>query len=147
MGSSSWRTPTTANATQTWNVQYSASKAVSDQSTYTLALPSANLNYWVIPDRLQARVALAETMSRPNLNQLAANATNNASNGTPQLYYSGTAGLKPIKAQQADLSLEWYYQPHSALSAWTSATTPCCMPGTTGPRAVTFSALGTSSLG
>jgi iron complex outermembrane recepter protein len=109
-------TPTTANATQTWNVQYSAAQAVSAQSTYTLALPSLNLNYWVIPDRLQARVALAETMSRPNLNQLAPNATNNASNGTPQLYYSGTAGLKPIKAQQADLSLEWYYQPHSALS-------------------------------
>ena len=34
----------------------------------------------------------------------------------PQLYYTGTAGLKPIKADQADLSLEWYYQPHAALT-------------------------------
>ena len=35
----------------------------------------------------------------------------------PQLYYTGTAGLKPIKAWSADLSAEWYYQPHSALTA------------------------------
>jgi TonB-dependent receptor len=74
------------------------------------------LSYWVVPDRLQLRAALAETMSRPNLNQLAPNATNNAINGQPQLNYTGTAGLKPIKAWQADLSLEWYYQSHSALT-------------------------------
>ena len=109
-------TPTTANATQTWNVQYATSQATSSHSSYTIALPSANLNYWLIPDRLQLRAALAKTMSRPNLNQLAPNATNEAINGTPALDYSGTVGLKPIKAWQADLSLEWYYQAHSAVS-------------------------------
>ncbi|MDB6087752.1 MAG: hypothetical protein JWN85_536 [Gammaproteobacteria bacterium] len=109
-------TPTDANSTQTWNVQYSTSQQFSQQAQYTFALPSANLSYWVVPDRLQLRAALAETMSRPNLNQLAPNATNNAINGQPQLNYTGTAGLKPIKAWQADLSLEWYYQSHSALT-------------------------------
>ncbi len=110
-------TPSAANSTQTWNVQYSSSSQFSQQSTYTLALPSANLSYWAVPDRLQLRAALAETMSRPDLNQLAPNATNNAINGTPELIYTGTAGLKPIKAWSADLSIEWYYQPHSALNA------------------------------
>jgi iron complex outermembrane receptor protein len=109
-------TPSDANSTQTWNVQYSTAQQFSQDAQYTIALPSANLSYWMVPDRLQLRAALAETMSRPNLNQLAPNATNQAINGTPILDYTGTAGLKPIKAWQADLSLEWYYQAHSALS-------------------------------
>jgi TonB-dependent receptor len=112
-----WTPTTSAGSTQTWNVQYSTSQQFSQQAQYTLALPSANFSYWVVPDRLQLRAALAETLSRPNLNQLAPNATNNAINGQPQLNYTGTAGLKPIKAWAADLSLEWYYQPHSALAA------------------------------
>jgi hypothetical protein len=56
-------------------------------------------------------------MSRPDLNQLAPTSSNNAINGTPELYYGGTAGLRPIKAYQADFSIEWYYAPHSALTA------------------------------
>jgi TonB-dependent receptor len=104
------------NSTQTYNVQYSTSTQFSQQSSYTLALPSANASYWLVPQQLQLRGAVGETMSRPDLNQLAPNATNNAINGTPQLIYTGTAGLKPIKAWSADLSLEWYYHPHSALN-------------------------------
>jgi iron complex outermembrane receptor protein len=110
-------TPDPTNSTQTWNVQYSTSQAFSQRATYTLALPSANLSYWVVPQAVQLRAALSETMSRPNLNQLAPNATNQAINGTPSLDYTGTAGLKPTKAYSADLSLEWYYQPHAALTA------------------------------
>ena len=111
-------TPTTAGSTQTWNVQYLAtSQAQTTNADYTLALPSLNLSYWLMPQTLQLRGAIAETMSRPNLNQLAPNSTNNAENGTPELDYTGTVGLRPIKATQADLSLEWYYAPHSALTA------------------------------
>jgi TonB-dependent receptor len=106
-----------ANSTVTYNVQYSAAQNFSQDASYTMALPSANFSYWVVPDRLQARAAVGETMSRPDLNQLAPNATNNAINGTPELIYTGTAGLKPIKAWSADLSLEWYYQSHAALTA------------------------------
>lgn len=106
-----------SNSVQSYNVEYSTSQQFSQEATYTLALPSANLSYWVVPDRLQLRAAAGETVSRPNLNQLAPNSTNQAINGTPALDYTGTAGLKPIKAWSADLSLEWYYQPHSALNA------------------------------
>jgi iron complex outermembrane recepter protein len=109
-------TPTTVGATQTWTVIYGTSQPIGANGSYTLALPSLNLNYWAVPDRLQLRFAAAETMSRPNLNQLAPTSYNNAINGLGQLYYTGTAGLKPIKADQADLSVEWYYQPHSALT-------------------------------
>jgi len=105
------------NSTVTYNVQYSAATDFSQDASYTMALPSANFSYWLVPDQLQLRAALGETMSRPDLNQLAPNATNNAINGEPQLIYTGTAGLKPIKAWSADLSAEWYYRTHSALTA------------------------------
>ncbi len=70
-----------------------------------------------MPRRLQLRVAAAETMSRPNLNQLAPNAHQQCrKRRSVELFYSGTVGLRPIKAYQADLSLEWYYAPHSAVT-------------------------------
>jgi TonB-dependent receptor len=109
-------TPSTVGSTQTWNVQYASALPSDTKGEYTIPLPSANFNYWAIPDRLQLRAAVAETMSRPELSYLAPTSTNNAENGQPQLYYNGTAGLKPIKANQLDLSAEWYYYPHSALT-------------------------------
>jgi iron complex outermembrane recepter protein len=105
------------NSVQSYNVDYSTATQFNQQASYTLALPSANLSYWVVPERLQFRAAAGETMSRPNLNQLAPNSTNQAINGTPELDYTGTAGLQPIKAWSLDFSLEWYYAPHSALNA------------------------------
>ena len=106
-----------SNSVQSYNVQYSTATQFLQDASYTLALPSANFSYWAVPDRLQLRAAAGETLSRPDLNQLAPNSTNQAINGTPLLDYTGTAGLKPIKAWSADLSLEWYYAPHSALNA------------------------------
>jgi iron complex outermembrane recepter protein len=105
------------NAVKSYSVQYSTSKQFLQEATYTIPLPSANLSYWVVPDRLQLRAAVGKTLSRPDLNQLAPNSTNQAINGTQLLDYTGAAGLKPIKAWSADLSLEWYYAPHSALNA------------------------------
>ena len=104
------------NPLASYSVQYSTATQFQQDASYTIPLPSANLNYWVIPNELQARAAVGETISRPNLNQLAPNSTNQAINGTQILDYTGTAGLKPIKAWSADLSLEWYYRPHSALN-------------------------------
>jgi iron complex outermembrane recepter protein len=103
--------------TVTYNVQYGNSQAIGANGDNTLALPSLNLAYWLVPHQLQLRFAAAETMSRPNLSELAPTSTNNAINGDPSLFYSGTAGLKPARANQADLSIEWYYGPHSALTA------------------------------
>ncbi|MGP8032541.1 MAG: TonB-dependent receptor [Steroidobacteraceae bacterium] len=104
-------------STVTYTVEYGGQQPIGANGSYTMALPSANLAYWLVPHELQLRVALAETMARPDLSELAPTSSNNAINGQPQLSYSGTAGLKPVKAQQADLSLEWYYGPHAALTA------------------------------
>ncbi len=109
-------TPSINSSTETWNVQYAAGQESLTEGHYVIPLPSANFNYWVVPEKLQLRVAAAETMSRPDLDELAPTSSNNASNGQPQLYYGGTAGLKPIKATQLDFSAEWYYRPHAALT-------------------------------
>ena len=76
-----WTPSEHQTTTQTWNVQYGTSQPIGANGNYTLALPSLNLAYWVVPDALQARLALAETMARPNLNELAPTSTNNAING------------------------------------------------------------------
>lgn len=109
-------TPSINSSTETWNVQYAAGRQSVTEGHYVIPLPAANFNYWVVPEKVQLRAAVAETMSRPNLDQLAPTSSNNASNGQPQLYYGGTAGLKPIKATQVDFSAEWYYHPHSAIT-------------------------------
>jgi iron complex outermembrane recepter protein len=111
-----WTPSNTNSSTETWNVQYAAGQESLTQGHYVLPLPSANFNYWVVPQKLQLRAAVAETMSRPDLDQLAPTSSNNATNGDPELFYGGTAGLKPIKATQVDFSAEWYYQPHAALT-------------------------------
>ncbi|HXC07414.1 MAG TPA: TonB-dependent receptor [Steroidobacteraceae bacterium] len=109
-------TPSINSSTETWNVQYAAGQDSLTEGHYVIPLPSANFNYWVVPEKVQLRAALAETMSRPDLAELAPTSSNNASNGQPQLSYGGTAGLKPIRATQVDFSAEWYYHPHSAFT-------------------------------
>jgi iron complex outermembrane receptor protein len=109
-------TPSINSSTETWNVQYAAGQESLTEGHYVIPLPAANFNYWVVPGKVQLRAAVAETMSRPDLDELAPTSSNNASNGQPQLYYGGTAGLKPIKATQVDFSAEWYYRPHSAFT-------------------------------
>ncbi len=111
-----WTPSDTNSSTETWNVQYAAGQESLTQGHYVLPLPSANFNYWVVPEKVQLRAAVAETMSRPDLDQLAPTSSNNATNGDPELFYGGTAGLKPIKASQVDFSAEWYYRPHAALT-------------------------------
>jgi iron complex outermembrane recepter protein len=111
-----WTPSDTNSSTETWNVQYAAGQESITEGHYIIPLPSANFNYWVVPQKLQLRAAVAETMSRPDLDQLAPTSSNNATNGDPELFYGGTAGLKPIKATQVDFSAEWYYQPHAALT-------------------------------
>ncbi|MGN6423545.1 MAG: TonB-dependent receptor [Asticcacaulis sp.] len=105
----------TSNPTNPGVVQYSDITPVNAKGHYTLALPSLNLIYHIRPD-LQLRLGAAEVMSRPNLNQLAPTSTNNAINQEYILYYDGNADLRPIKADQFDASLEWYYQPRDMLS-------------------------------
>ena len=105
----------TANPTDPAIVQYSSPTPTSSTGSYTLAMPSANFLYKIRPT-LQARLGIAETMTRPELNQLAPTRTDNTLNRVYEIDYSGNAQLKPIRSYQADLSLEWYYQPNCALT-------------------------------
>ena len=79
-------------------------------------MPAANFALWLDPDKLQLRVAAAETMTRPELNQLAPTRTDNTINRVYEIDYAGNAQLKPIRSYQLDSSLEWYYKANSALS-------------------------------
>ena len=55
-------------------------------------------------------------MSRPSLNQLAPTRTDNTLDRTFAVFYDGNAELEPVEADQADLSLEWYFDDKSVLS-------------------------------
>ena len=105
----------TANATNPGVVQSTDATPTTATGHYFIPLPSFNLNYHIRPD-LQLRLGAAEVMSRPNLNQLAPTATNNAINQQYIITYGGNADLRPIKATQFDVSLEWYYHPKDLLS-------------------------------
>jgi iron complex outermembrane receptor protein len=97
------------------NVVYSNPTPISSSSSYIIPMPAANFAMWLDP-KLQLRLAAAETITRPELNQLAPTRTDNTLNQVYELTYSGNSSLKPIRSYQADISLEWYYQPKSALT-------------------------------
>jgi TonB-dependent receptor len=105
----------TANPTDPAQVSYSNPTPTSASGSYTLPLPSLNFTYRLRPE-LQLRFGASETISRPELNQLAPTRTDNALNRVYEITYAGNAHLKPIKAWSADVSAEWYYQPKSALT-------------------------------
>jgi TonB-dependent receptor len=96
-------------------VGYSDATPLTTKGSYTIPLPSANFNWWVLP-KLQLRLGVAETMTRPELNQLAPTRTDNALNRVYEVTYDGNANLRPIKAWQGDVSVEWYYQKNAALT-------------------------------
>jgi len=105
----------TSNPTDPALVTYSQATPTSSTGSYTLAMPSINLMYRFRPD-LQLRFGAGETMTRPELNQLAPTRTDNTLNRVYEIDYSGNAQLKPIRSYQADVSLEWYFRPNSALT-------------------------------
>ena len=105
----------TSNPTNPAIVNYSNPTPNSATGSYTIPLPSLNFMYRIQPD-LQVRFGAAETMTRPELDQLAPTRTDNSLNRVYEVTYAGNADLKPIKAWSADVSVEWYYQPKSALT-------------------------------
>ena len=107
--------PTPNIATSAPQVTYSTPEPLTADGSYVVPLPSANFSTW-LTKTLQLRLGAAETIARPALNQLAPTVTDGTINRIYELYYSGNANLKPIKATQGDISLEWYYQPKSALT-------------------------------
>jgi iron complex outermembrane receptor protein len=100
------------------------------QHSYTNALPSLNLKMSV-SDKLQFRFAYAKAISRPDFSQLQAYTTlsqtatiDRPQNGPPVLRspvsYTGTSDgnpmLKPVQADNVDLTAEWYPERGSSLT-------------------------------
>ncbi|UKE64325.1 TonB-dependent receptor [Xanthomonas translucens pv. phlei] len=83
------------------------------QGSYTNVLPSFNMRF-KFSDALQWRIAASKAMARPDYIQLQPYlllAATTKDNGTVS-EWTGTAGnpnLKPMKANQYDTALEWYF--------------------------------------
>lgn len=100
---------------------------VAVSNDYTNTLPSMNLR-WQITDEFLTRLAVSKAIARPDFNdmqsftQLFVNLNDGAPDGSTDLNdYSGSANggnpnLKPMEADQVDLSFEWYYSEIG--SAW-----------------------------
>lgn len=92
---------------------------------YVEALPSLNIRAH-LRDDLQLRFAMSRAMVRPDFNQMQPYTTLNinfAADGytlDPIAPFTGTGGnpnLRPIMANQADVSLEWYFAPQGSFTA------------------------------
>ena len=82
--------------------------------SYTNFLPSMNLRL-DINDDLLARFAYGRTLTRPEFEQLAPSL--NVTNPTQLQASAGNPGLEPYLSDNLDLSLEWYFNEASALTA------------------------------
>ncbi|HKR37225.1 MAG TPA: TonB-dependent receptor [Steroidobacteraceae bacterium] len=107
--------PTPEVPTSSPDVTYSPAEPLEQKGSYDKFLPSINVGYWLRKDLL-LRAAVAKTLARPSLNQLAPTRTDNTLDRTFSVFYDGNANLKPVEADQADLSLEWYFADKSVLS-------------------------------
>lgn len=107
--------PTPNDPTSSPMVTYSQAEPVSQSGSYTKVLPSLNFGYWFAPSLL-GRVAAARTMARPSLNQLAPTAEDQVHDRVYAIRIAGDPKLHPTLANQADLSLEWYYDRRSMLT-------------------------------
>jgi len=81
--------------------------------TYSDTLPSANITYDVNDDFI-IRAGYAKTMARPSMADLNNGATINEGAGTIK---KGNAELDPFRADQFDLSAEWYFEEGGLISA------------------------------
>ena len=93
------------------------------EHTYTDVLPSLNLKL-NLSNTLQARLALSKGMYRPGFGDLSEYTTLsqniNTNNGTTITYTgtnSGNVLLKPVRANNYDVSMEWYPRSGSSLTA------------------------------
>ena len=82
-------------------------------SNYTSVLPSANIRFR-FTDQLQLRLAAAKTLTRPNFSQLSPALTLVPAQGQGS---GGNPTLKPLRADQLDASLEYYFSRTGSLYA------------------------------
>jgi iron complex outermembrane recepter protein len=89
-----------------------AAGLVSIKRSYTDWLPSLNARLALAPD-LILRGAATRTMSRPPLADISPTVT---ASGTRRTIAMGNPYLKPFRANNLDLSLEWYFADRTLLS-------------------------------
>jgi len=92
--------------------------ALTVDSNYTKFLPSVNLTFH-FTNKLQLRLAASKALTRPGFDQLNPNITiyeNNPTNGQ-RTATTGNANLRPLTADQADVSLEYYFSRTSSVYA------------------------------
>jgi iron complex outermembrane recepter protein len=87
------------------------------EHTYSDALPSANLRVNLSKD-LVARFAASRTMTRPDYSALAGVVALSppAADGVNGSGSGGNPDLKPVRSNNFDATLEWYFAPRSLLS-------------------------------
>ncbi|CAN5902606.1 TonB-dependent receptor [soil metagenome] len=97
---------------------FGAFKRQTFDNTYNDVLPSANLRFDLRKD-LVGRLAMSKTMTRPDFGALASSISL-----SPPAVVGGTGSgsganpdLKPIRSNNFDASLEWYFAPRSLLSS------------------------------
>jgi iron complex outermembrane recepter protein len=108
--------PTPNIPTSSPDVTYSEAEPLTQKGSYSKLLPSINAGWW-FSDKMVLRGAAARVMARPSLNQLAPTRTDNTLDRTFAVFYDGNADLEPVFADQADVSLEWYFDEKSVLNA------------------------------
>ncbi|MDR7091627.1 TonB-dependent receptor [Cellvibrio fibrivorans] len=100
------------------NLYYSTNKT-SVGEDYDDVLPSLNVTF-DLTDDLVLRTTASQAISRANYNDMFTNASQTGyQDGIPgnERLTTGNVGLKPMKASQADLGVEYYYGDGNMLSA------------------------------
>jgi len=117
-----WNDPDNHDAGRTTAIVSNTFTTMKDK--YTVYLPSFNINTWIIPSELNVRAGWAKLMARPKLNFLQPNVdctidfTNDGTaDDDADSCKAGNPGLKPYRADQYDLSVEWYPNRDTQLSA------------------------------
>jgi iron complex outermembrane receptor protein len=82
------------------------------EHTYNDVMPSANVRFDLTKDLL-ARLAAARTIARPDFSALGASIT---ADDTTHTGNGGNPDLKPIRSNNFDAALEWYFAPRSLLA-------------------------------
>ncbi|MDR7267824.1 TonB-dependent receptor [Pelomonas saccharophila] len=102
--------------------RFDLTQPIDVQNQFVKVLPSLNLKM-NFTDRLQARLAMAQSMNRPGFNQLGEyiKLQQNYNFEKKTLTYTGNntgnVKLKPITANSYDLALEWYPRDGQSLTA------------------------------
>lgn len=105
--SSAWRNEAEVGTEWVWNTI---------EHDYDDLLPSLNLAF-ILSEEVIVRTAAAKVMSRPNHRQLASTFYVRNPGTVDQVVRVGNPKLSPYRANQYDLSAEWYFNENGILSA------------------------------